>query len=456
MLQPGKRKGELVMAASEAAPRLFNPGGTSAEDAQKFTQAVGGRTDDEARAAFGPMAVDAEGEAPGTGLQRLMDARKAALDARDQAAAFSLRNAAEENGTLNPTKAQAWLQRHAPALDTTPELRAKFQNAVAQRQQLDQLKAVRATLDNEHPLAGVGTRAELAERYWRPGAGGREAVQKFFQDAGGDTPANWQLIDDQAAELLRARAFKDGTWNDAAYQAWRNSHAEALSQRPELAAKLATVADAQRTVVDAATRRLDAVKALQDGAAAHYLTKTGEKVDPLAAVNSLMGSKTSPADAAALMREIKADPTAAAGVKRNVMDWLTNKIRAQVEAGTTGQKQLKQGVLGKILSDPKMSRTLDQIFTPLERKLLENVLTSAELSARSTRPLRSRAALVRRQISSLPMVAAPSDSRRRSRHTRWQEKQRPICWGEGSAAARCSVRCLLAPRSPTTICAPLA
>ena len=382
VLAPGARKGELAMEASRAAPRLFNPGGTSAEDVQAFVRAAGGRTDAEAEAAFRPLAYDANGQFDQVKLDQLMQARRDAIGAVQRYASYSLRQAAEQDGTLNPSKAAGWVREHAAALDAFPDLRARFEGAAQQRQRLDDLRAERKAIDDQHPLAGVGTNADLAARYWRSGPKGAESVQQFMRDTNG-SPEALQTLNDLALSDLRGAAFRNGQWSQAGYEGWMKRHESALGELPDVARRVQTIGDAQRAVADVAARRQDAVQSYQQSAAAHYLTKNGEPIEPQAAIASLVRSKTAQVDARSLVQMAARDPDALQGIRRATVDWLLNRVRSAAEAGTTGEAQLRTAALTKVMQDDKIQRVLGEVLTPEQRGVLRGVAESAALEARS-------------------------------------------------------------------------
>jgi hypothetical protein len=110
VLGTGRRAGEWRLGDSQVAATLFNSGKGAAERVQAFLKAGGSS----------PALV---------------------ADLKDYAA-FSLRHAAEEaDGTLNPAKAQRWLQAHDEALSAFPELKAAFSDAASARTMVDDAMA---------------------------------------------------------------------------------------------------------------------------------------------------------------------------------------------------------------------------------------------------------------------------------------------------------------------------
>lgn len=383
VLAPSGRPGEYVMQASRVAPRLFHPGAGSAEDIAAFVKAVGGRTDEDAAAAFRPLAVDKEtGAFSQTRFNELMQARRDAIEATKTAAAFSLRSRAEEGGMLKPADTEAWLKDHAAALDAFPELREAYRNAAAATQQYKDILATRKAMDQNYPLAGVGTDAELALRYWKSGPMGAESVQRFIRDTQG-SPLARQTLGNMALADMRDYAFKNGEWSQSRFDTWMNSHKSGLSELPEVADQLRTFGDAQNAAAKMMADRLKAIKDYQASAASFWMTKTGEPVDPQAAMGRLMGSPTSPRDAVKMVRMASRDPAALAGMKRAALDWVAQRVTSTAEAGVTGGFELRAAALTRILQNAKVRATLTPIIGSDGLKVMDGVAESMALQARA-------------------------------------------------------------------------
>lgn len=393
-LQSGQDISGFRLAPSAVPAKLFPPGPRGAEAADSLIRAAGSVED----------AQSVLGEGP----------------------AHSLRLAAETNGVLNAEKYQRWMAAHAPILDKFPALRAKFESIGRAQETLDNALARRREMDSAHPLAGAGTNAELATRYWRPGTAGGDAVRTYLRDTGA-TPGAIRTLDDFAAYSLRRDAFKNGEWNEAGYQSWLKRFDPALKARPELAQRLGTFADAQRAVGEAAEADRARLESFQSHAAAeylgrpasdaelarasrhlqnpanpgpataqatradefassparHYLGRDGEGADLQTAVGRLLGSDNPAREAADLMRRAAGNDAAIDGIRRNVVEWMIAKANSTAEAGTSGQKEIAGGVYQRTLADPKTRRALEVILTPAQIRVMEAVGKDIERADRA-------------------------------------------------------------------------
>ncbi|ACI52191.1 hypothetical protein Gdia_2446 [Gluconacetobacter diazotrophicus PA1 5] len=350
VLQSGQGSTGFRLSPSAVPAKLFTPGPKGAEAADNLIRAAGSVED----------AQGVLGEGP----------------------AHSLRLAAEQDGVLNTAKYQRWMAAHKPILDKFPALRAQFETLGKAQTTLDNALARRRDLDSQYPLAGVGSHAELAMRYWRPGERGGEGVQSYLRDTG-STPAALRTLDDYAAYSLRRDAFKNGEWNEAGYQSWQKRFAPALATRPELAQRFGTFADAQRTVGETAAADRARLNNFQDSAARFYLGRDGEGADLHAAVTRLMGADNPAREAADLMRRARGNDAAIDGIQRNVVDWMLEKARSTSESGTTGEKEIAGGAFQRALNNPKVRRALEQVLTPAQVRVMDAVGKDIERAARS-------------------------------------------------------------------------
>lgn len=113
VLRSGETFGSYRVPDSHVAAKFFNGGSHAAEDVQSFLRASGGRND--------------------------------AVDTLQDYAASSLRKAAETpDGTLDPRRFAGWMNKHADALSSFPELQERFANAARAQETLDNALASRA------------------------------------------------------------------------------------------------------------------------------------------------------------------------------------------------------------------------------------------------------------------------------------------------------------------------
>lgn len=332
VLQRGADRDTFRLTASEVGPRLFNSGKRQGEDTQAFLRAIGGKTDAEAETAFRRRAVNADGTFNAARFGQLMQARRAALDGLTDYLLGDFRAYAERNGQIDPARAATWLADRRAALSAFPDVAQRLGSVAKLAAAAKALQGARADLDKLHPLAGVGETGKLPGRYWASGAAGADRIAQYRQHTGG-SPDAMALLQDHALSTLRADAWKDGKWSNAGFAAWENKYAPALAALPALAAKVRTVADAQRAILDAAAQRAAAVKAFETSAARFWIG-----TDPGKAVTKLLASANPVSDAQQIMRLTRSDPAAQAGVRKAFAEWLINRVAETSEAGTTGVK----------------------------------------------------------------------------------------------------------------------
>jgi len=175
------------------------------------------------------------------------------------------------------------------------------------------------------------------------------------------------LQNSAAASLRKAALRDDGSVDPAKFAAWKDRHAEALSEL-EKASPGATAAygDAARAGehVDALARlRKDTVEGYEKSALGKLLGVT-DPADISKTVGNLLGKQNS----VRLMREVaseaKADPVAFKGLRRAVVDHIEKRIMSATEAGTSGEKAIRSAEAQKFLNANR--EALAQVFTPQE------------------------------------------------------------------------------------------
>jgi hypothetical protein len=374
VLARGKRAGEFATDAQKVAEQMASSKAMTKAETQRIVSALGGATDAEAEAMFREVVPTdpATGAPDEAKVAELMGARRDALQSIRNSLGFSLRRAAEENGTINVAKANRWLADHAETLDSFPELRQQFKNAADARGVLDDLRAQRAQIDKNYPIASGTSDVGVTAKYWRPGPGGIDGVESFLRDSGGGAEAQ-KTIEDAAASSLADAAFKNGKWSDAGYQAWMKRFSGALSRLPDLAGRLGQIGDAQAYLERFATERQAARDQFEQDAARFFMNKNGQQLGPLESMNRLMGSPTSTDDVQALTREMSKDPAAAAGLKRMAVDWFMHKVETTQVPAFSKTRQLSTAKVQQILGNPRQEQTLRAIIGDDGMRVIEKV-----------------------------------------------------------------------------------
>lgn len=297
-------------------------------------------------------------------------------------AAFDLRRAAlRDNGTLDPAAFAKWRASNSEALQALgradPFISRGFDTAQGAASRLTELQAARAALDATHPLAPGWGDAETVARVWKSGPAGADSVRAATQAANG-SPVAASSIADYAAHSLRQAAAPDGVLDPARYAQWAKNFDGALSARPDLRAKFATAADAQRTLNTAADQHAVALRDYQATVAKHFLGGA----NPADAIGRLLTSKTRVRDMADLATLTKNDPAAQAGIQRAIVDHLVGDGQthgAMVSnslAGNTGINRLKSDQLQTFVN--RAAPALHEVMTPQQVDSLRRVALSLQ------------------------------------------------------------------------------
>lgn len=250
-------------------------------------------------------------------------------------------------------------ERYAAARGATAEMKGLYDNG-----------PVGAALA---PGARYGTFKMTASNVARNLFDRPEALQSFVDAAKGD-PAALAPMRDYAAFSLRQAAVKDGMLSPAKYQKWMEEHGYALRQFPELADKFANVKAAQTTLDDAFAAQKAALTEYQTGAARRFL----DGQDPTQAAGKALAN---PGEFAALAAHVSADPAAAAGLKRAVVDYMMGKALSTAESGTSGLPQINAATLQKFYLQNR--KALASLFSDQELNNMERVASDLQRANRS-------------------------------------------------------------------------
>lgn len=378
VLQPAERWGEFRKAASEVAPSLLGTGKAQAERAQAFVRAVGGATDEEAERTFRRRAVDENGVFDPQRLADMMGQRRAALDGAMDYLATDMRAAAERDGRLSGPLYAKWAQKNRTALAAFPDLKARFDTYAKASGILDRLQAAQQAMEDAHPLAGVGSLGKLPPRYVKAGPEGAEAFDRYVRAAGGTAEA-LHVFDDYALSTLRAAAFKDGQWNPGAAAAWQKRYASLLSRRPDLAARIATTANAQRAIGEAMAQRQRALDAFQKSAAGFFIGR-----EPGKAVDAVLRANDPAAAARQLVTLTRPSRAASEGLKRAFVERLLDRMRDTEEAGTTGVKGTRKNAFQRFFDgQPGAREAYEAVLGPAAMQVVDQVSADMDRQARA-------------------------------------------------------------------------
>jgi hypothetical protein len=221
--------------------------------------------------------------------------------------------------------------------------------------------------------------SSVPARVFHPGPKGFEDVNQF-RAAVGDENALPVLSDYAAMSLRRAAARADGSLDPAKIAIWQRQHSEAMRAFPELQAKFATAADAERAVMDAMATRKAALDLFNRQTAAKLLNlQTPE--DVTRTVGGMFGTQNSATQFRELAQAVKSSPEGRAGIRRSIVDYMNNRFIGNTEAGTTGLGQIKSDQFQTFVRQNKAA--LQSFFTDSELDLMQAIATDLQRANRS-------------------------------------------------------------------------
>jgi hypothetical protein len=149
---------------------------------------------------------------------------------------------------------------------------------------------------------------------------------------------------------------------------------------PELQAKFATAADAERAVMDAMATRKAALDLFNRQTAAKLLNlQTPE--DVTRTVGGMFGTQNSATQFRELAQAVKNSPEGRAGIRRSIVDYMNNRFIGNAEAGTTGLGQIKSDQFQTFVRQNKAA--LQSFFTDSELDLMQAIATDLQRANRS-------------------------------------------------------------------------
>lgn len=345
-----------------------------------------------------PAKIFAKGSSGAEAADSLIAAmgHEGALKVLGEYPAYSLRQAAEDMGTLNVKKYEKWADDHAAVLDKFPELKASFDSAAKARAVLNDLKAERAALDKSNPIKAESDNAQVMRQYALPGPRGYEGAEKLVRDTGGSPAALATTRDYLASDLRRDAMIKTGpnagTLDQGAYNRWMKEHDSFLSH-PALADTRAAFADAGRAqeALDAAALEHVAAQAeFNKSVAGHFL---GDYADPVRAMDSIIGRRDPAEELGQLGRMTSTDPTAREAIQSATIHAILDRIRSNNVIGsdleqTALKNEAAQNLIEKLVGTD-LDGPLRHVMTPEQMRALNNVkldMRRSNLSVGGNRP----------------------------------------------------------------------
>jgi hypothetical protein len=156
-----------------------------------------------------------------------------------------------------------------------------------------------------------------------------QEVERFINAVGGPEQAAQIGRETLANELRQTGIIKpDGTIDAGRFATWQARRQATIQQFPGLADQFGSAATAQRMLDDVTAAHQAALKDFQSSAAAKFIN-----ADPQKAVASAFGSANPTATFTQLVKQVRGNPDAEAGLKRAVVDYITEKTRSATPAG---------------------------------------------------------------------------------------------------------------------------
>ncbi|MDE2101787.1 MAG: hypothetical protein KGL39_31360 [Patescibacteria group bacterium] len=269
---------------------------------------------------------------------------------------------------------------------TTP-----FDQAAADRYAAaSQATRTRAGTYNAQPIKGITKTTGFAGNYalptgavpnkvFHPGDTGFDDVNAFRNAVGDETAL--PLIRDYAAASLREAAQRpDGTIDPARFARWQANHAEALRAVPETAAQFGNAAAATEAVGQSLEAQRSALQAAQQGVAGKLLGLT-DPADVTRTVGRIFSSTNAVQQMRDLVQRVGSNQDALAGLRKAVMDHVSQNFKSMAEAGTSGERALKADAFQKFVLNNEP--TLRQVLDPQQVQTLKAVAADLRRANRS-------------------------------------------------------------------------
>lgn len=276
-------------------------------------------------------------------------------------------------------------------LETDPVLAQQYPNEHALFRRANAVFRAGAQVFRQGPVADVVRQGPFRQGYqtpagdvpflfWQRGPGTREDVDQFIAAMGGRRQAQ-EALRGVAIHELRTNGVIDetGTINQARFQRWLETHAEALEAFPELKRKFgaanAAALEAKKVAKTVSLRRKD----LDTQATKLFLNN-----DPETIVQKVRRSQNPLILMRAVVQSAKGDPGVKRALRREVWQQLMRQI--EVRGGTpdiAGNPLLSPANARQILRHPQSRALLETLYSPDELRIIENVVDAIGIQGRS-------------------------------------------------------------------------
>lgn len=215
------------------------------------------------------------------------------------------------------------------------------------------------------------------------GKGGGEAMDALIR-ATGSPEAAANLLGDYPAFAFRRYAEVNGVIDPKKARTWLQQNKAALDKLPaDVRVKFKDASAATEYAQRAAAEGQARIKEAQESALRHFLSRSGEEIDPQKAIGKLFASESSAADAKSLMRMMAGDEAARDGLRRNVVEHLLEKARSVSEAGVSGETEIASGQFQRFVGNPRNREVIRTILGPESAQVIDDVARDIQIANRA-------------------------------------------------------------------------
>jgi hypothetical protein len=299
--------------------------------------------------------------------------------------------------TVGDVNRGALAQARAPWHDFRAEAQPSSLQVNFDRGAADRLAAAtaatreRAGTFGVEPLKGVLRRQDGAYkvqasgvpgRIFKKGVGGAEAVQSF-RNAVGDEQALPLLHDAATDSMLQDARGADGLIDPKKLDTWLGKHVQALRAFPELAQRFRSVAEASKSVADAAAARKTALDDYQKSVLGDFVN-LHHPDEVTRTVGGIFGQKDAVSQMRQLADAVAHNPDAVQGLRKSVLDHVMSKTAS----GDAINSKSFQNFLQK--NEPVLRQVLEpeqvDAMKAISQKLAEPALGYPEKEAAIGKP----------------------------------------------------------------------
>jgi len=297
-----------------------------------------------------------QGPQGATSVRAILKAAKnapEAISAIRDAAVADLRTRAP-NGVLTRDTFNRWRASHQGALSAleqaAPGTIKQLETAAEASQPLEKFKGY------------GGSPSTLPDKYFAKGDAGFQSVNDLRDLIGKDRADT--ILSGYAAGSMRKAALDDkGNIDPKKLAIWRKQHAGALRAMPGLSASLDDAGAASTHLENVARIRKEELDSYQKSTAGKLLGLT-DPGDITKTIGGMFGRR----DSVRLMRDmaaqVRGDPDATAGLRKAIVDFMSQKLISNTEAATSGKNLIKSDIFQRFLGDN--APALRQVFSPEE------------------------------------------------------------------------------------------